>query len=141
MVFIIFNFQNVFGMIKVPWSVKYARKCIGYDFPCEMEFSPLFSEIPPRLWWNSETCGEKNPSYMENHTKCISCTGISVQNICDVLTDWLTHAWHNCRNFNWHIAITFMKSDLSKWPYMMVSTEMSLSQPSYPLLTAFTIYI
>ena len=39
-------------------------------FPCEMDFSPLISESHPfhkRLRWDSETCGEKNPSHMENH--------------------------------------------------------------------------
>ena len=40
-----------------------------YGFPCEMDFSPLVSESKR----DSETRGEKNPSHMENHTKCISC--------------------------------------------------------------------
>ena len=35
----------------VPWSVKYARKCILYGFPCEMDFSPLVSESHPRGKW------------------------------------------------------------------------------------------
>ena len=44
----------------------------------EMDFSPLVSESHPRrVGRDSETRGEKNPSHMENHTKCIS----SYQNV------------------------------------------------------------
>ena len=46
-----------------------------YGCPCEMDFSPLVSESHPRRKWlgrDSETRGEKNPSHMENHIKCIS---------------------------------------------------------------------
>ena len=50
-------------MINMPRGVKYERKHILYGFPCEMDFSALVSE---------ETCGEKNQSHMDNHTKCIS---------------------------------------------------------------------
>ena len=38
MVFMIFNFAQY---INVPGSVQYARKCILYGFPSEMDFSPL----------------------------------------------------------------------------------------------------
>ena len=31
-----------------PLEVKYARKCILYGFPCEMDSSPLLSESHPR---------------------------------------------------------------------------------------------
>ena len=41
-------------------------------FPCEMDFSPLVSESQPHRKQDSGTHGEKNPSHMENHTKCIS---------------------------------------------------------------------
>ena len=56
-----------FSMTNVSWGVKYAWKCILYGFPSEMDFSPLISESHPRrkrLGW------EKNPSHLENHTKC-----------------------------------------------------------------------
>ena len=55
-----------------------------YGFPCEMDFSPLISEPHPRrkrLGWDSETRGEKNPSHMENHTKCISSNGTIIGTI------------------------------------------------------------
>ena len=71
MVFMIFNCT----MINTPWSAKYARKCNLYGFPCEMNFPPLVSESHPRrMWleWDFGTCGEKNASCMENHTKCMS---------------------------------------------------------------------
>ena len=48
--------------------MKYARRCILYGFPCEN----WISHHCKRLRWDSESCGEKNPSQMENHTKCIS---------------------------------------------------------------------
>ena len=34
--------------------------------------SPNPTLVASRLGWDSETRGEKNPSHMENHTKCIS---------------------------------------------------------------------
>ena len=40
-----------------------------------MDFSPLVSESHPHRYATRaglETHGEKNPSHMENHTKCIS---------------------------------------------------------------------
>ena len=36
-----------------------------------MDFSPLVSEIPPSGGIRRPDRGEKNPSHMENHTKCI----------------------------------------------------------------------
>ena len=39
-----------------------------------------------RLGWDSETCGEKNPSHMENNTKYISVyLHVSVRSICSVI--------------------------------------------------------
>ena len=34
--------------------------------------SPNPTLVSLRRWWDSATCGEKNPSHMENHTKSIS---------------------------------------------------------------------
>ena len=36
-----FQLCAVYLMINVHWSVKYARKCFLYGFPCDMDFSPF----------------------------------------------------------------------------------------------------
>ena len=78
MVFMIFNFAVYLAWLKC--LKVYARKCLLYGFPCEMDFSPLVSESHSRrfaIGRDSETRGEKNPSHMENHTKCISSNGLA----------------------------------------------------------------
>ena len=67
----VFNFvRYIYRELKC----EYARKCILYGFPCEMDFSRL--QIPPsmqapRVCICRLNCSEKNPSHMEIHTKCI----------------------------------------------------------------------
>ena len=64
---------NIFSMIHVPWSIKYARKLFLY-FPCEMDFSPLVFESHPRrkwLLWDLERLVWEKAAHMEKHTKCI----------------------------------------------------------------------
>ena len=41
--------------------------------------SPNPTLVATRLGRDSETCGEKNPSHMENHTKCIYSTRLDDQ--------------------------------------------------------------
>ena len=42
--------------------IQYARKCILYGFPCEMD-----------SWWDLENRGEKNPSHMKTIQNTFSC--------------------------------------------------------------------
>ena len=61
---------NMFSSI----DTYYARKCILYGFPCEMDFSPLVSESlshPCHKWleWESDNSIEKNPPHIENQAK------------------------------------------------------------------------
>ena len=48
--------------------------CIVYGFPCEMDFSHHESPIPARVACDDRGILRRvvrNPSHMENHTKCI----------------------------------------------------------------------
>ena len=44
--FIVFNFVQWLTIIDAFWSIKHARKCILYGFPCKMDFSPLVTIYP-----------------------------------------------------------------------------------------------
>ena len=90
-----------------------------------MDFSPLVSESHPRRKWlgrDSETRGEKNPSRMENHTKCISCRAYVIE------LDKSLHSEH--RQTNQHAWKT-----LHVYRYLCSSFYTPTLPPSPPTLT------
>ena len=72
-------FAVYLAWLNAPWSVKYARKCILYGFPCEMNFSHHLSPNPTRVasdsvgfgdsWWEKSISHGK-PYKIHIHIQC-----------------------------------------------------------------------